>query len=80
MRIRAMVRVDEKRQHHWSPNQVTVVMSPVHAGAKVPEAEQFSEATPSGRIELLMKKSVADAFTMGGIFDVLFTPVAETQS
>lgn len=77
MRIRALVVVDEKKQSRWQPGAEEVTMRPVHAGAKVPEAQQFAEATPTGILTLQMKKSVADLYKMGQHYWVDFTPVEE---
>lgn len=77
MKIRALVRIDSKQQFHWNPTLEKVTMSAVHAGSKIPEALQFAEATPSGSIELQMKKSVAAHFELGKHYWVDFTPVEE---
>lgn len=69
-RIRAKVQVQEIRQHNWTQQDRTVVMSAVHGGSDIPEALQYSRATPSGRIELQMKKEVADLFPMGAYVTV----------
>lgn len=72
MRIRAIVQVHEKKNTSYNPHDTEVIMRPIHAGSKIPEAEQFSSATPSGQIMLLMKNAVAEQFPIGKYFDVTF--------
>lgn len=72
MRIRAIVQIHEKRNTSYNPQDTVVIMHPIHAGAKIPEAEQFSTATPSGTIELTMKNKVAELFPLGKYADVTF--------
>lgn len=70
--IRAKVQVHERKETHWNNQDVTIVMRPVHAGSEIPEALQYSTATPSGLIELQMKKSVGDLFKLGQFYEVDF--------
>ncbi len=77
MKIRALVQVHEKRRTSYNQGQESVIMHPVHAGSKIPEAETFSSATPSGEITLLMKQDVADHFELTKFYYVDFTPAEQ---
>jgi hypothetical protein len=73
MHIRALVQVHEHRKTHYNQGQTAVIMHPVHAGDKIPEAQRFSAATPSGELTLLMIDSVAGEFALGKYLQVDFT-------
>lgn len=80
MRIRAKVQVMEQKVSHWDGGrQKTIVAHCVHA-TEIPEDQRFAEATPSGRVELLVKSDVAEHFPLGKQFYVDFIPVEESTA
>lgn len=73
--IRAKVQVHEHRKTSYNQGDTVVIMHPVHAGSEIPEALQYSTATPSGELNLQMKNSVAERFVLGKFYNVDFTEI-----
>lgn len=76
----AKVRVDSEKRNHWGgAQQREIAMSCVH-DSSIPEDKKFSQATPSGRIELTVnnpgaiERLIPDG-QLGQEFYVYFVPV-----
>lgn len=79
MPVRAKFTVSEIRQHSWSPHARTVVLTPEY-DQSIPEDQRFAQATPSGRLEMLIDNpSALAALPLGEKFYIDITPVPEAQ-
>jgi hypothetical protein len=77
--IRAKVRVTGRKTVIYQLEETTVLMHPIHAGSEIPDALQFSKATPAGEITLTMKNDVAKLFPDGAYFEVDFRQIATNE-
>jgi len=73
MKVRAKFRVQSKTEYYGTGDTVQVSMMPVTSGS--PENELFWKYTPSGKVEMQIKKEVADLFEIGKEYYLDFTPV-----
>lgn len=76
MNVRAKFRVTSKTEYHGTGDTVQVSMMAVTSGS--PENELFWKYTPSGKVEMQIKKEVANLFEIGKAYYLDFTP-AETD-
>lgn len=77
MNIRAKVRVTEVTPHGTGQ---TVVLTPQH-DTSIPEEQRFSQATPSGRLELQVENAfMVAALSLGQEFYIDITPVQQQDA
>jgi len=74
MTIRGKFTVQAHKKNHYYPTQTEITLGAIY-DTTIPEDQRYSEATPSGRIEMTVKESVAEHFPLGKQFYVDFVPV-----
>lgn len=74
MNVRAKFRVESVTEHVWGKGK-TVKLGPQY-DTSIPEDRRFSEATPSGSLEMMVTNEAALAVLRpGAVFYLDFTPV-----
>lgn len=75
MAVRAKFRVSEHRQPAYNKQARTIVLEAQY-DQSIPEDQRYSEATPSGRVEMFVTNPAAiEQFELGKSFYLDFTPV-----
>lgn len=72
--VRAKFQLSEERTNHWGQGK-TLIFQPIY-DQSIPEDQRYSEATPSGRLEMLVNNPAAlEKFKLGRYYYLDFTPV-----
>jgi hypothetical protein len=79
MKIRGKFTVLSHKKAHYNPTQSEVTFGAIY-DTTIPEDQRYSEATPSGRIEMTVKESVAEQWPLGKQFYVDVTPIEEVNA
>lgn len=75
MTVRAKFTVAEVTQISTAPNGRRIVLMPLY-DTSIPDDRRFSDATPSGRMEMFVNNPAAiEQLPLGAKFYVDFTPV-----
>lgn len=75
MKIRGKFQLQSVKETHWGGGQKELQFAAVY-DPSIPEDHKYAEATPSGGAQMLVKKDVAERFTLGEFYYVDFTPVS----